>query len=54
MRKIKIGKNEIMTMPQYLARYEELVVKVAKMEKKFNKQTGKIFEILNKLAKHEK
>ena len=51
MRKIEIGKNGIMTMPQLMARYEEMAVKVAKMEKKLDKQTDKIFEILNKLLK---
>lgn len=41
----------MMTMPQPLRGYEALAVKVAKMEKNFEKRTGKIFEILNKLAK---
>ncbi|MDP2736237.1 MAG: hypothetical protein Q8O59_00415 [bacterium] len=47
MRKIKIGKNEIMTMPQLMVRYEELAVKT----KNIGKQLDKIFKILNKLIK---
>lgn len=54
MRKVSTINNEIMTMPQLKASYEELAMKIAKLEKKFDKQFGKIFEILDKLTKHEK
>ena len=53
MRKNNRINHEIMAWPQEKARYGELALKVAKLDKKFNKQTDKIFEILDKLTKTE-
>ena len=54
MRKKSKINYEIMTWPQEKARYKELALRVAKLDKKLNKQFSKIFEMLNKLTKHEK
>ncbi|MDO8667762.1 MAG: hypothetical protein Q7K35_01535 [bacterium] len=54
MRKNKKINCGIMAWPQEKAKYERLVVKIEKLDKKFNEQTNKIFEILDKLVKHEK
>lgn len=51
MRKNKEINCKIMTWPQYKAGYEELAARVAKLDKKLNKQTSQIFEILDRLAK---
>ena len=54
MRKNNKNNYKITTWPQEKAKYKELAMRIEKLDKKFNKQFSKIFEILNKLTKNAK